>query len=104
MPSHERISKIRLLLEKNPDDVFLHYCLGREYFSAGLWDEALRAFAECTRRDETYLPARVEAAQCLRAAGRLAEAHQAFQNALALAEQRGETHTVDHIRRQMEAL
>jgi tetratricopeptide (TPR) repeat protein len=99
-----RIEQIRALLTKDPEDVFLHYSLGKELASAGRTDEALQAFAECTRRDGAYLPAHVESAKRLRAAGRLDEARAAFETALAVAQAHGEQHAADNIRQHLESL
>ncbi|MBN1553593.1 MAG: tetratricopeptide repeat protein [Phycisphaerae bacterium] len=101
---NERIETIRALLEKEPRDVFLHYSLGKELTAAGDFDGALEAFAECTRLEEDYLPARVEAGKCLRAAGRLGEARRMFEAALAAAEAHDEPHTADAVRQQLEGL
>lgn len=100
----ERIAQIRALLAKEPEDVFLHYSLGKELASAGKIDEALQAFAECARLEEDDLPARVEAGKCLRAVGRTDEARATFQAALALAQARGEQHTADNLRQQLDGL
>ncbi len=101
---NRRIETIRRMLEKDPDDVFLHYSLAMEYVSAGLYDEAMDEFHICVRLDEAHLPARVEAGKCLRSAGRLSEAREAFLDALELALEKGESHTADFIRQQLEAL
>lgn len=100
----ERIEQIRALLVHDPEDVFLHYSLGRELASAGQTDEALQAFRECTRLDKAYVPAYVEAGRCLRAAGREDEARAALQTALGIAETHGEQHTAENIRQQLEGL
>lgn len=100
----ERLAQIRALLEKEPQDVFLHYSLGKELVATGQIDEALQAFHECTRLDKTYLPAYVESGKSLRAAGRLEEARTVFEAALAVAEAHGEQHAADNIRQQLEGI
>lgn len=100
----DRIDQIRTLLHQDPDDVFLHYSLGMELAKANRLDEALEAFRACIERDAGYLPARVELARALRSTGRLDRARQAFADALAAAEQAGETHTADALREQIDSL
>jgi len=99
-----RIETIRKMLEAKPDDVFLRYSLGMELASAGLFDQAAAEFSRCIELDGEYLPAYVEAGKALRAGGRLDEARGAFAAGEKLAAARGETHTRDHIRQQIESL
>ena len=99
-----RIEPIRRLLETNPQDVFLHYSLGMELCKAQQWDEAMAAFARCVALDAEYLPARIETGKALRAAGRLGEARTTFEAALALAEEKNETHARDFIQQQLDSL
>lgn len=99
-----RIEQIQSLLESSPDDVFLQYSLGKELTSQERYDEALEAFAACDRIDESYLPAKVEAAKTLRAAGRLGEARNAFALAYEAAGMVGERHVQDFVRQQLESL
>lgn len=100
----DRLKQIRALLQKEPRDVFLHYSLGKELAAAGQTDEALQAYSECMRLDRAYLPAYVEAAVCLRAAGRIDEARSALETALTVAQEQNQQHTTENIRRQLEGL
>lgn len=100
----DRIETIRHLLEKDPEDVFLHYSLGMELARTDRLDEALQQFGRCVELDPAYLPARVEKARALRAAGQLDEARLAFADALAAAQQEGDTHAADAIRQQLDSL
>jgi tetratricopeptide (TPR) repeat protein len=100
----DRIQAIRQLLENNPEDVFLHYSLGMELARAERIDEAMERFDECIDLDPAYLPARIERARALRATGQLAEARQAFADALAAARQAGDTHAADAVRQQLDSL
>ncbi|MHC4982149.1 MAG: tetratricopeptide repeat protein [Planctomycetota bacterium] len=99
-----RIQAIKTMLEKSPDDVFLHYSLGMEYSAARRFDEAAAEFKRCVELDENYLAAFVEAGKSLRSAGRLAEAREILAAALELAGLQGETHTQDYVRQQLESL
>ncbi len=99
-----RIESIRKMLADSPKDVFLHYSLGMELASAGQYAKAVAEFQRCTELDQAYLAARVEAGKCLRSAGRLVEAREAFAACLELAASQGETHTRDFVRQQLESL
>lgn len=92
------------MLESSRDDVFLHYSLGMELASAELFGEGAEEFLRCIELDAGYLPAYVEAGKALRATGRLTEAREIFTAGEHLAAERGETHTQDHIRQQIESL
>jgi Flp pilus assembly protein TadD len=100
----DRIGVIEAMLRKDPDDVFLHYSLGMEHVSRRQFPQAAVAFRKCVELDADYLPAHVELGKCLRSAGELAAAREAFIAAAALAERKGETHTRTYVFQQLEGL
>ncbi|MHC4294620.1 MAG: tetratricopeptide repeat protein [Planctomycetota bacterium] len=100
----ERIEQIKSLLEASPQDVFLHYSLAMEYAGLNRIDEALDEFYKCIELDSDYLAAYVEAGKCLRTAGRGDEARKVFTAGLEIAERKGEAHTCDYIRQQLDGL
>ena len=100
----DREETIRAMLEKEPNDPFLHYSLAMEYASAGRAEDAVAAFRRCTELDENYLPAHVEAGKALRAAGKLDDARQTFTKAHDLAVKTGDSHVADFVQAQLEAL
>ncbi len=100
----DRIQAIRKLLAKDPSDVFLHYSLAMELAGRKDFAQAVESLRQCIALDAEYLPAYVEAGKCLRSAGDLAGAREIFNNGLALATDKGETHTATYIRQQMEGL
>ena len=100
----ERIEQIRDLLEKAPQDVFLHYSLAMELATAESCDEAAVEFRACIELDGRYLPAYVEAGKVLRSAGELAQAREIFQAGLELATETGDDHVRSFIAQQLEAL
>lgn len=99
-----RIEAILAMLEKEPDDPFLHYSLAMEYAAGGRPDAAAAAFRRCRELDEDYLPTYVEAGKALRAAGKLDDARRTFAEARDLAARLGETHVGDFVKAQLEAL
>ena len=100
----ERVEQIRSMLEANPEDVFLHYSLAREYASAKRFDEAVVEFRKCIELDEQYLPAYVETGKALRSVGRLDEARETFATGMELAVSLSEKHMRDYIQQQLDAL
>jgi uncharacterized protein HemY len=100
----DRIEAIRRMLRKEPDDVFLHYSLGMEYASAGRHDAAVGEFRRCIDLDAGYVAGYVEAGKSLRAMGDLPGARDVFACGLAAAEARGERHSQDFIRQQLQSL
>ena len=99
-----RIQRIRSMLTDNPSDVFLQYSLGMECASAGRGDESIEAMRRCLEIQPDYIPAAVELGKGLRAARRLEEAREAFENALKLAEAQGDSHIAANVRAQIEGL
>lgn len=100
----DRIAAIQKMLEKSPQDVFLHYSLGMEFYSAGQFGQACAEFQRCIDLERTYLPAYVEAGKALRSAGHLPAAREMFARGLELARQKGDAHMQDHIQQQLEGL
>ena len=100
----DRIEAIRAMLQGNPEDVFLLYSLGMEEVSCGRFDRAAEVFGRCMAADATYLPARVEMGKALRAAGKVDEAREVFEAAMALAAEQGDTHSDDAVRQHIEGL
>lgn len=100
----DRIARIQSMLEKSPNDPFLHYSLGMEFMSANQLEQATAAFTHVLELDAEYLPAYVEAGKCLRTAGRLDQARDLFIRGKELATRRGDGHMVDHITQQLEGL
>jgi tetratricopeptide (TPR) repeat protein len=119
-----RVKTIQSLLEKSPDDVFLHYSLAMELYAASLDAEAAPApgakpgdqtpaqlselaqqhFGICIQLDPNYLPAYVELGKCHRSAGQFQRAREIFAAGLALAAAQRQQHTQDYIRQQIEGL
>ena len=99
-----RIAMIQGMLQRTPNDVFLHFSLAMEHVSAGQADEAVAEFRKCAELDPAYIPAYVEGGKCLRTAGRFDEARAMFQAADKLAAAIGDAHIRDYIRQQLETL
>lgn len=100
----KRSEKIREMLARAPDDVFLHYSLAMELVSAQEHQHAMEAFHKCMDLDNSYFPAYVEAGKCLLSMSRTDQAREMFDLALKLATQQGQTHVVDSVRQHLKLL
>ena len=100
----DRIEQIRSMLERSPEDVFLHYGLGMEYVSTRQWDSAIEEFRQCIALDQEHLASYVELGKCFRAAGKFDEAREVFTSAITLADRQDAAHMRDHLRQQLEGL
>ena len=47
MPENSRIDQFRKMAEADPDNELGHFSLGREYLSAGRYEEAVQSFEKC---------------------------------------------------------
>lgn len=100
----DRILAIQTMLQRSPQDVFLHYSLAMELAGQGRFDEAAAEFARCTELDPEYLAAYVEGGKALRGARNLRAAKERFGQALEVALRQGNIHMQDFVRQQLEAL
>lgn len=100
----DRVEAIQKMLAKAPNDLFLHYALGKEHAAAGRCRDACAEFDRCIELDAGYLPAYVEAGKCLRASGDLAAARAVFLRALQVAADQGQRHVRDYVQQQLQGL
>ena len=81
----DRISKLKALLEDEPDDPFLLYSLGHEYAKAGDADSALAFFDRTIAADADYCYAYYHKARVQQQAGDTAAAKETLETGLARA-------------------
>ena len=81
-----RIALLRALAAESPDDATTLFLLGRELVAGGLADEAAAAFAAAIVADADYTAAYRQMGNALEAAGRSAEAADAYRRGAAVAE------------------
>ncbi len=53
----DRLKKLLKLLEKDPDDPFMHYAVGLEYISMKRYREGIAELQDLLQRDSRYVPA-----------------------------------------------
>ncbi len=87
-----RREQIEALLAEDPNDSFLWYGLAMEYVSAGLNEEARKAFAELRQRFPEYVPGYLQAGQLLAKLGREDESRETWKTGIGVARKMGDLH------------
>ncbi|MEK6674401.1 MAG: tetratricopeptide repeat protein [Planctomycetota bacterium] len=88
------------MLQKEPNDPFLHFALGMEWAKEGRTDQAVSCFDQSVSVDPLYLTAYMQKGQVLAGSGRGVEARNAFEAGIAAAIRAGD----DHAREEMQAM
>lgn len=96
----DRVSMLKEILERNPQDAFARYGLAMEYSNSDHIEEALREFETLLRDHPEYTAGYFMAAQALTRVNRLAEARQMLVNGIACAQRTGN----QHARSEMESM
>src|SRR5262249_4406899 len=92
MSGRSRKEQIEEMLAQEPDDAFLRYGLAMEYVSAGQDEEAVRQFAELSRRNPDYVAAYLQAGQGRARLGREEEAREVLRTGITVANRTGDAH------------
>jgi len=87
-----RKEKLIRLLEREPNDVFLHFGLAMEFVKEGAVDEAIARFDRVLALDPAYLAAYYQKGNTLLTAGRLADAKMALVEGINAAKKAGDLH------------
>jgi tetratricopeptide (TPR) repeat protein len=82
----DRITTLRELAASDPSDGATWFLLGRELLTAGLSEEAARAFRAAIAAQPDYAAAYRQLGNALEAAGRVEEAVRVYQDGVAVAE------------------
>jgi Flp pilus assembly protein TadD len=93
----DRMQKLREMLEREPDDLFLLYALSMEHKKAGNHSEALKLLHRVQQKDPGYCVAYQQAAQVHEQAGDVAAARQAYRDGIAAAEKKGDHHAKEEM-------
>ena len=99
-----RREQLERMVEKEPDDVFVNFCLAMELVKEGQTDRAIAQFDRVLQLDSTYLTAYRQKGSTLIAAGRPDDARAALSLGIAEAEKAGDTHMADQMRQLLEAV
>lgn len=92
LPPENRRQKIELMLQAQPDDVFLRYALALEMDKTGEHEDALTIFKGLMEEPSPYVPAFFMAGQMLARLDRLDEARLILTDGIAQANAQGNLH------------
>jgi len=92
-----RIGKLRQMLEKNPDDVFLNFGLAMELAKSLEIDQAVGQFDRVLQLDARYIPGYFQKGSALLSAGRRDDARAALLAGIAAARASGDPHAADEM-------
>lgn len=87
-----RLEQIRVMLESEPDDVFLNFGLAMEFVRESRFDEALDRFDRVVDLDADYLAGHFQRARTLAQVDRIEEAREALNGGIEAARRSGDTH------------
>lgn len=90
----ERAQRLRVLLEREPDDPTSWFGLGRTLLDLERWDEAVEAFEGALERDPRYTAAHRDLGRALLGAGRAGDAAGVLREARGLARETGDLQTL----------
>lgn len=93
----QRLEKLRLMLQKEPNDTFLLYGIAMEHKKAGDFAEALEFLGRVTQRDPLYCYAYHQRGLIHEAAGDMEAARQAYRDGIAAAQRKGDAHAQSEI-------
>jgi tetratricopeptide (TPR) repeat protein len=88
----ERITKLKALLEQDPNDSFSRYALALEYAAIDHNAESLALLENLLQRDSLYVPAYQQLGYMYQKLGRTEEAVSAFKRGIEIATQQGDHH------------
>jgi tetratricopeptide (TPR) repeat protein len=94
----ERLQKLMVLRERDPNDPFLIYAIALEHKKANDFPDALRWLAMVIERDPGYAVAYHQAGLTHEAAGDVEAAKRAYRDGIAAAERKGDGHAAEEMR------
>jgi tetratricopeptide (TPR) repeat protein len=89
----DRVAKLRVLLDRDPDDPTSWFTLGRALLDLSRWREAIDAFHHALARNPRYTAAHRDLGRALLEAGEVAESARVLRSALPLARESGDLQT-----------
>jgi len=92
------IENFEAMLDRGQDSALLRYGLGNEYFKLEEHTRAIEHLAEAVAQDPTYSAAWKVYGKALTAAGRCAEAIEALDEGIAVAEAKGDVQAAKEMR------
>jgi tetratricopeptide (TPR) repeat protein len=99
-----RLDQLQKLAAVQPDDPLIHYGIGLEYANQERWAEALAALEQTLKIDPQYVAAFFQKARAELKLNRRADAVATLTAGVSQAEQRGDRHSADEMRKMLETL
>jgi predicted Zn-dependent protease len=96
MPS--RLEQLQQMLLQEPNDEFLQYAVAMEYMSAGDTGKAVNALEQILLKNSNYLAAYYQLGKCLEDQNKIAEAKDAYEKGIAVAQAQNNTKTLNELR------
>jgi Tfp pilus assembly protein PilF len=97
MADKTRMQQIQEMLADDPNDAMLRYMLAMEYVSQSGDEQAVACFRGIFETTPDYVPAYMHCAKALVRLGRDAEARQAFESGIAVAQRVQDFHARDEM-------
>lgn len=89
----DRVEQFLELIKADPNDDFLYYGLGLEYFKLERYQEAVNAFKTVIKLKPDYSAAYRELGKALTQVGQLEEARKIYEEGMVVAEKKGDLQT-----------
>jgi tetratricopeptide (TPR) repeat protein len=99
-----RIDQLLKLAQSQPDDPLIHYGIGLEYANQERWAEALAMLERTLKIDPQYVAAFFQKARAELKLGRRSDAAATLAAGIRQADERGDRHSADEMRKMLETL
>ena len=99
-----RIEVIKKIVDQQPNDPFPRYGLAMEYKNAGQADDAHATFSELEARWPEYVAAYLMHGNLLASMHRLDEARRIYENGIAAASKKGDSHALGELQSALQNL
>ncbi len=91
------MKSLQAMLQKEPDDLFLHYAIALEHKKVGEFADALRYLDQVVKKDALYCVAYQQAAQVHEMAGDVEAAKRLYRDGIAAATRKGDLHAKEEM-------
>ncbi len=93
-----RLEQLQQMLAQEPNDEFLQYAIGIEYFSVGNFLKAIENFKIILDRKPDYLAAYYQSGKCYEELKQLEEAKNIYNKGIELAQKQGKQKTLNELK------
>lgn len=92
-----RLEQLQQMLLQEPNDAFLQYAVGIEYYSIGNFTKALEHFNALLQHSPDYLPAYYQTGKCLEELKQIEEAKNIYTKGIELAKKQNKLKTLSEL-------